>query len=312
MQRALACEAAGLADERISNSEGASASSHFGLTVYGNSNGFMGRSSGTRYGQSCVLIAGQGSTMQRDYWYDSRRVYGELETPEQTGAEAAKRTLARLGARQVKTAKVPVLFTAPVARSLLGNLVGAISGSALYRNASFLKDQAGEQIFPDWFQLAELPFLPRAMGSAAFDAEGVATRERNIIERGVLTGYVLSSYSGRRLGLETTGNAGGVHNLRPLGRELPFAQLLEEMDTGLVVTEVMGQGVSMVTGDYSRGAVGFWVEGGQLTHAVEEVTVAGNLRNMFTGIRALGDDRDDRGNIQSGSILVDGLTVAGS
>lgn len=312
MQRALACEAAGLADQRISNSEGGSASSHFGLTVYGNSHGFIGQSAGTRYGQSCVLIAGEGSTMQRDYWYDTHRVYEQLESPEDTGAEAARRTVARLGARQAGTARVPVLFQAPVARSLIGHLVGAISGTALYRNASFLKDQAGEQIFPDWFQLAELPFIPRAMGSAAFDAEGVATRERNIVEAGVLTGYVLSSYSARRLGLESTGNAGGVHNLRPSGRELPLEALLEEMGNGLLVTEFMGQGVSMVTGDYSRGATGFWVENGQLAYPVEEVTVAGNLKSMFASIRALGDDRDERNNIQTPSILVDGLTVAGS
>ncbi|NND44816.1 MAG: metalloprotease PmbA [Xanthomonadales bacterium] len=312
IERALACESAGLADKRIRNSEGASASCHFGLSVYGNTHGFVGRSAATRYGQSCILIAGEGSSMQRDYWYDSRRLHAELESPEQTGQEAARRTVARLGARQINTARVPVLFAAPVARSLLGNLVGAVSGTALYRNASFLKDQAGETIFPAWFDLEELPFIPRALGSAAFDAEGVATQERKLVDGGVLTGYVLSSYSARRLGLETTGNAGGVHNLRPSGREVPFDALLQEMDRGLLVTEFMGQGVSMVTGDYSRGASGFWVEDGAIAHPVEEVTVAGNLRNMFAAIRALGNDRDERGTIQSGSILVDGMTVAGS
>jgi PmbA protein len=312
MERALACEAAGLDDQRISNSEGATASSQVGLSVYGNSHGFVGRSAGTRFGQSCVLVAGKGETMQRDYWYDSRRAFDDLESPAQTGIEAARRTIARLGARQITTARLPVLFAPEVARSLFGQFSGAISGGALYRNASFLKDQAGEQLFPDWLNVAEMPFLKRGPGSAAFDADGVATRERNIVEQGVLTGYLLSTYSARRLGLETTGNAGGVHNLRPSGREQPLERIIAKMGSGLMVTEVMGQGVSMVTGDYSRGATGFWIENGEISHAVEEVTIAGNLKNMFAAILALGDDRDERGNIQSGSVLVDGMTVAGS
>ncbi|MBT8062389.1 MAG: metalloprotease PmbA [Gammaproteobacteria bacterium] len=312
IDRALECEAAGREDPRISNSEGASASSGLGLSVYGNSHGFMGRSSGTRYGQVCILIAGNGSGMQRDYWYDSRRSFDDLENPDVTGRKAAERTLARLDARQVKTGRMPVLFAPEVARGLLGHLVAAVSGGALYRNASFLRDSAGSQLFPQWLNLSEQPFIPRAAGSATFDAEGVQAVERNLVDQGVLTGYVLSSYSARRLGLESTGNAGGVHNLRQADAGEPLSSLIEDMGSGLLVTEVMGQGVSLVTGDYSRGASGFFVENGQIAYPVEEVTIAGNLRNMFSSVRALGDDLDDRANIACGSILVDGMTVAGS
>ncbi len=312
IERALECEAAGRADERISNSEGGSSSVHLGMSVYGNSNGFTGRSSGTQFGQSCVLIAGEGDSMQRDYWYDSRRCFADLEAPEYTGAEAARRTIRRLGASKIPTSKLAVLFAPEVARGLIGHFIGAISGGALYRNASFLKDTLGEQLFPDWLSISEHPFLRRAAGSSAFDAEGVATCGRDIIEQGNLTGYVLSSYSARRLGLETTGNAGGVHNLRLSGKEMPLQSLLRLMGDGLLVTEVMGQGVSTVTGDYSRGASGFRVEGGEITHPVEEVTIAGNLKNMFADFQALGDDRDDRSNIQSGSILLGEMTIAGS
>ncbi len=311
-QRALDCESAGLADKQISNSEGGSSSTSLGLSVYGNSNGFTGRSGATRFGQSCVLIAGVGKSMQRDYWYDSRRAFSDLESPAETGAEAARRTLARMGARKIKTCKLPVLFAPEVARGLMGHFIGAISGGALYRNASFLKDTLGQTLFPEWLSISEHPFLKRAVGSCAFDAEGVATRDRKIIDRGELTGYVLSSYSARRLGLETTGNSGGVHNLQVSGNELPFNSLLAEMGNGLLVTEVMGQGVSMVTGDYSRGASGFWVENGEIVYPVEEVTIAGNLRKIFAGISAIGKDVDDRSNIQTGSILVDGMTIAGS
>ena len=310
--RALECESAGLEDERINNSEGGSSSSDVGLSVYGNSNGFFGQSGGTRYGQSCVLIAGTGDSMQRDYWYDSRRAFEDLESPVDTGIKAAKRTVARLGSRQVSTCKLPVLFSPEVARGLIGHFVGAVSGGALYRNASFLKDTIGETLFPDWLQLAEHPFLKRAVGSSNFDAEGVATKERKLIEDGILTGYVLSSYSARRLEMETTGNAGGVHNLCISGGDKSIQELTGEVGTGLLVTEVMGQGVSMLTGDYSRGASGFWIENGEITHPVEEVTIAGNLRQMFQNIRGIGSDRDDRSNIQSGSILIDGMTIAGS
>lgn len=312
IERALAIEAAGREEALITNSEGANVSSSYGVSVYANTHGFLGRSSGTRHGQYCVLIAGQGEGMQRDYWYDSQRVPEELEDPAHTGHEAARRTVQRLNARKLKTCEAPVAFAPEVARSLLGHLLGAISGGALYRNASFLKDQLGTRLFPEWLGLVERPHLRRAQGSAAFDAEGVATSNRHIVRDGVLESYVLSSYSARRLGMETTGNAGGVHNLRIDAATTPLADLLTGMDTGLLVTEVMGQGVSMVTGDYSRGASGFWVEKGEIAHAVEEVTIAGNLKDIWQRIRAVGDDVDQRGNIQCGTIWVDRMTIAGS
>jgi PmbA protein len=312
IERALSCEGAGRADPRITNSEGAGVSTHAGVGVYGNSNGFVGVSSGTRYEQSCVLVAGEGDRMQRDYWYDSRRAFSDLEPAEETGRIAAQRTLSRLDARKVATGQFPVLFSAPVARGLVGHLINAVSGGSLYRNASFLKDAAGQQLFPDWLNMREKPFLLRGPGSASFDSEGVATRERDLVENGTLTGYVLSTYSARRLGLESTGNAGGIHNLELSGMGMGESDLLHAVGTGLLVTEVMGQGVSIVTGDYSRGASGFWVENGQIAGPVEEVTIAGNLRDMFKGIQALGDDVDHRGNVRTGSLLVGAMTVAGS
>jgi len=312
IERALACESAGRANPKINNSEGASFSAGLGLGVYGNSNGFIGRGAGTRFSQSCVLLAGAGEGMQRDYSYDSRRCFGDLEPPETTGSEAARRTVSRLGARQLSTAEMPILFAPDMAQSLVGHLVGAISGSALYRNASFLKDRAGDALFPSWVNIVERPLLPRGAGSASFDSEGVATRERRIIDSGTLTGYVLSSYSARRLGLETTGNAGGVRNvlLEPGGEGAE--DLVRHMKHGLYVTELMGQGVSMLTGDYSRGASGFLVQNGELTCPVEEVTIAGNLRDMFMDIIAAGTDIDTRGNILTGSVLIRKMMVAGA
>jgi PmbA protein len=312
IDRALACESAGRTNPQINNSEGASFNAGLGLGVYGNSNGFMGRSAGTRFSQSCVLLAGEGEGMQRDYSYDSRRCFSDLEPPETTGIEAARRTVGRLGARQLATAEMPVLFAPEVAQSLVGHLVGGISGSALYRNASFLKDRAGEALFPAWVNIIERPLLQRGAGSSSFDAEGVTTRERRIIDSGTLTGYVLSSYSARRLGLETTGNAGGVRNvlLEP-GGDGP-EDLLRQMRDGLYVTELMGQGANMVTGDYSRGASGFRVENGEITYPVEEVTIAGNLRDIFRNVVAAGTDIDTRGNIHTGSVLISRLMVAGA
>jgi PmbA protein len=312
IDRALACEASGLASSKINNSEGGSFSAGLGLGVYGNSSGFIGRSAGTRFSQSCVLLAGKGEGMQRDYSYDSRRCFGDLESPETTGAEAARRTLSRLGARQLATAEMPVLFAPDVAKGLVGHLVGAISGAALYRNASFLKDQAGEVLFPDWVNIIERPALLRGAGSASFDSEGVATKDRRIIDSGTLEGYVLSSYSARRLGLETTGNAGGVRNLllEPGGERRD--DLIRQMRDGLYVTDLMGQGVSMVTGDYSRGASGFRVENGEVTYPVEEVTIAGNLRDIFNNVVAAGEDIDTRGNTHAGSVLISKMMVAGA
>jgi len=311
IKRALACEAAGRADSRITNSEGASVNAGLGLTVYGNSNGFIGRSSGTRFGQTCILLAGKGDGMQRDYSFDSRRNLQDLETPAQTGAEAARRTIRRLNARQLPTGQMPVLFSPQVAKGLVGHLVGAISGSALYRNESFLKDKKGEQLFPRWLNICERPHLLRGAGSASFDGEGVVTRERKIIDSGVLQDYVLSSYSARRLGLQTTGNAGGVRNLllEPGGEDCD--DLIQGMQNGFYVTEVMGQGVRLVTGDYSRGASGFLVENGEISYPVEEVTIAGNLNEIFKNVVAVGSNIDDRGNIHSGPILISTMTVAG-
>jgi len=311
IERALACENAGRADPRISNSEGASFDAGLGLSVYGNSHGFVGRSSGTHYSQSCVLLAGSGDGMQRDYAWDGRRCIDDLEAVEETGAEAARRTLGRLGARPLPTATLPVLFAPRVATGLVGHLLRAISGSALIRNASFLKGRAGERIFPDWLRLAERPHLPRGASSAHFDHEGVATVERDIVDAGVLTGYALSSYTARRLGLETTGNAGGVRNLLlPPGGD-GAGDLLQSMGDGFYVTEVMGQGVNLVTGDYSRGAAGFLVRGGRIDHPVEEVTIAGNLADMFRDIVAAGEDIDTRGNVHCGGLLIRRMTVAG-
>jgi PmbA protein len=312
IERALRCESAGRSDDRIRNSEGAAFDAGLGMAVYGNSNGFVGRSAGTHYGQSCVLLAGQGDGMQRDYSYEGRRSLEDLEEPEKTGREAARRTVRRLGARRLGTAQMPVLFAPEVAKGLVGHLLGAISGPALYRNASFLRDQAGEALFPDWVNLRERPWLPRGANSAAFDGEGVATRERNIIEAGVLTGYALATYSARRLGLTSTGNSGGVRNLLLEPGGIDSDDLVAEMQDGLLVTEVMGQGVNLVTGDYSRGAAGFRVEQGEITHPVEEITIAGNLRDMFLRVSGAGRDIDTRGNVHCGHVLISTMMVAGS
>ena len=311
-RRALACEAAGLENPKVSNSDGASASSSFGLSVYANSNGFSGRRDGTRYSQHCILIAGEGDAMQRDYWYDSRRAFSDLESVEETGVEAARRTVNRLGARNIPTCEVPVLLAPEVARGLIGHLVSAISGAALYRKASFLQEAVGQKLFADWVKISERPFIPRGPASTSFDAEGVATIDRDVVSGGVLTGYVLDSYSARRLGMETTGNAGGTHNLVVNHGGYSAPELMKQMGTGLLVTDVMGQGVSIVTGDYSRGAAGFWVENGEIQFPVDEVTIAGNLKDMFMAIEAVGNDLDDRSSIQSGSILMGKMTVAGS
>jgi PmbA protein len=311
IERALACEAAGREFQKITNSEGASFDAGLGIGVYGNSHGFIGRSAGTHFSQSCVLIAGKGDAMQRDYSFDSRRSLADLEPAEETGREAARRTVRRLGARKIKTAQLPVLLAPEVAKSLVGNLVGAISGSALYRNASFLKDALGQQLFPTWVNLTEYPHMLRGAGSASFDGEGVATRDHCIVDAGVLKDYLLSSYSARRLGLKTTGNSGGVRNLllKPGGGT--GSNLMDGLASGLYVTEVMGQGVNLVTGDYSRGASGFAIKNGQLNHPVEEVTIAGNLRDMFLNIVAADSQLDTRGNIHAGEILLAGMMVAG-
>jgi PmbA protein len=313
IELAKSAESAALAfDSRINNSEGASVSTHQGLHVYGNTHGFVGGYPTTSHSLSCVVLAGTGDEMQRDYWYSSSRDWRELDEPEAIGREAARRTIARLEPRKLSTRRAPVLFVPEIARGLIGHFTAAIRGSSQYRESSFLLKSVGQQIFPKGFSIAERPHIPKAMGSAPFDDEGVATRDRELIADGVLTGYILSSYSARKLGLQTTGNAGGAHNLIVAATSsggLPA--MLRQLGTGLLVTELMGQGVNMVTGDYSRGAAGFWVERGEIQFPVAEITIAGNLREMFTGIAAVGDDIDTRGGIRVGSILLQEMTIAG-
>jgi PmbA protein len=309
---ALACESAGREDARIENSDGASVGSGESLSVYANSHGFSGTERGTQHTIGCALIAGRGDEMQRDGWYSTALSADDLEAPAAIGRRAAERAASRLQPRSIATGEVPVLFSAEIARSLVGHLLAAVSGGALYRKASFLVDSAGTQLFPDWFAIDELPFLPRGFRSAAFDSEGVATRESKLVADGVLQRYVLGSYSARKLGLQTTANAGGVHNLAVTANAGGFDDMLRGMGRGLLVTELMGQGVNPVTGDYSRGAAGFWVEDGVITHPVDGITIAGNLRRMFAAIEAVGSDVDPRSHIRTGSILVGRMTVAGT
>ncbi len=310
---ARACEAAGMAeDARITNSEGASVSTHRSKRLYGNTHGFLGGSAASSHSVSCVLIASDEQGMQRDYWYTWARDPADLGDLEAVGRRAGQRAVSRLGAAKVETCTAPVLFAADVARGLLGHFIGAVKGGSQYRKSSFLLNAAGEQIFPDWIQFQERPHIPRGAASASFDREGVATADRDLVADGVLSGYVLSSYSARRLGLETTANAGGIHNMLVSHGEEDLAGLMKTMDRGFLVTELMGQGVNPVTGDYSRGASGFWVENGEIVRPVEEVTIAGNLRDMYAGIQAVGSDVDRRGAIQTGSILLSPLTIAGS
>jgi len=304
-------EAARGFDQRISNSEGATVHTQNSLFVYGNSHGFIGGYPTTRHSLSCAVLAGSGDQMQRDYWYTSDRVPESLQTASDVGIKAAERTVARLGSRKIKTTECPVLFRADLATGLLRSFFGAIRGPALYRKASFLLDHLGEIIFPDWVIVDEDPLKPQGIASAPFDNEGVATAPRKLVDGGVLQGYVLDSYSARRLGMQTTANAGGVRNARIDSTGESFEELLRRLDTGLLVTELMGQGSNTVTGDYSRGAAGFWVEDGEIAYPVEEVTVAGNLRDMFQGLLAVGADNDIPGSIDTGSWLIDRMTVAG-
>ncbi len=309
---ALACEAAGRdADPRIANSDGASASTGESIGVYANSHGFLGRERDTHHSISCALIAGEGEDMQRDGWYSLALAREDLETPAAIGRRAAERTLARMQPRTLPTGTLPILFHAEVARSLFGHLLGAVSGSALYRGASFLLDSVGTHVLPDWCVVRERPFLMRGMRSSAFDAEGVATRESDLVRDGILQRYILGSYSARKLCLQSTGNAGGVFNLEVAANADGLDALVRDMGTGLLVTELMGQGVNAITGDYSRGAAGFYVENGEIAYAVDGITIAGNLREMLRGIEAIGSDVDLRSHLRVGSILVGRMTVAG-
>ena len=310
---ALSAESKGReADSRISNSDGAAVNTGASLATYANSHGFVGFERSTSHSISCSLIAGRDDGMQRDYWYSTALSADDLESAASVGKRAAERTLARLDPRPIRTGEFPVLFAPEMARSLIGHLLGAVSGGALYRRASFLLDCAGTRLFPDWFSIVEDPFIARGFRSAAFDAEGVATRKQDLVRDGILARYVLGSYSARKLGLSTTANAGGVHNLLVGSNASDCSALLRNMGSGLLVTELMGQGVNTITGDYSRGAAGFWVENGEIGHAVDEITIAGNLRSMFAAIEAVGADIDPRSHVSVGSILVGRMTVAGA
>ena len=308
------CEQAGRAvDPRIANSEGASVSSQRHTGIYGNSLGFLAGFSGTSHSVSCSLIAQAADQMQRDYWFTTARDPADLDAAESVGVTAGKRALARIGARKLSTRKAPVLFSPDMARGLYRHFIGAIRGPSQYRKASFLLNAAGEQIFPTFLQMHERPHIPKGLASAPFDDEGAATRDRELVQDGILQGYVLGSYSARRLGLTPTGNAGGVHNLivAAAGDSPGYDALLRRMGTGLLVTELMGQGVNGVTGDYSRGASGFWIEGGAIAYPVQEITIAGNLRDIYRNIVALGSDVDPRGSIRCGSVLIGEMTIAG-
>ena len=313
IEQALTCEAAAFdADARIKNADGTTLSTHQGCRVYGNSHGFIGGYASTRHSLSCVMIAEANGQMQRDYWYDVNRQGELLADPVSIGRRAAQRAASRLGARPVPTCEVPVLFSAELAGGLFGSFLGAISGGNLYRKSSFLEGAIGQELFPHWLTIDERPHLMRAMGSAAFDGDGLATYAKPFVEKGELVSYVLGTYAGRKLGLPSTANSGGVHNLFVTHGDEDQAALLRRMGRGLLVTELMGHGLNMVTGDYSRGAAGFWVENGEIQFAVQEVTIAGNMRDMFKQIVAVGNDLELRSNIRTGSVLIERMTVAGS
>ena len=307
------CEQAAFAvSPLIANSEGATVSIQEGQFVLANSLGFMGGYPSSRHYLSCSVIAGSGDAMQRNDWYSTSRNAGQIASPETIGDYAARRALSRLGARKIKTCKVPVLFEAPLAASLIGNFVHAASGGSLYRKSSFLVDCLGKKVFSGKVHISERPHLRGALASSLFDNDGIATRDRDVISDGVLQGYFLSTYTARKLGLATTGNAGGCHNLVVRPGKHDFKGLLKKMGRGLLVTELLGQGVNYVNGDYSRGAAGYWVEGGEIVHAVEEVTIAGNLRDMFRHVASVGNDVLVRGSKQVGSILIEQMKVAGN
>lgn len=313
VERALACEAAAFAtDPRVTKADGTTLNTHQGCRVYGNSHGFVGGYASTRHSLSCVMIAEGEGQMQRDYWYDVNRRGELLDSPESIGRHAALRAARRLGARPVPTTEVPVLFAPEIAVGLFGHFLAAISGGNLYRKSSFLEGTLGQRLFPEWLTLDERPLLRGALGSAAFDNDGLATYAKPFVENGKLVSYVLGTYSGRKLGLPSTANAGGVHNLFVTHGESDQAALIRQMGRGLLVTELMGQGVNLVTGDYSRGAGGYWVENGEIQFPVQEVTIAANLRDLFKGIVAIGNDIETRGNLHTGSVLVERMMVGGN
>ncbi|AMO80700.1 MAG: metalloprotease PmbA [Hafnia sp.] len=298
-------------DPRITNTEGGSFNSHYGIKVFGNSHGMLQSYSSSRHSLSSCVIAEHEGDMERDYAYTIARDINELKTPEWVGEECARRTLSRLAPRRLPTMEAPIMFAAEVATGLFGHLVGAISGSSVYRKSTFLLDSLGKQILPEWLTINEQPHLLKGMASTPFDSEGVRTVERNIVENGVLQTWLMTSYSARKLGMQSTGHAGGIHNWRIAGQGLGFEDMLKKMGTGFLVTELMGQGVSGVTGDYSRGAAGFWVENGEIQYPVSEVTIAGNLKDMWSNLVTMGDDIELRSNIQCGSALLEAMKIAG-
>ncbi|CCE25139.1 metalloprotease PmbA [Methylotuvimicrobium alcaliphilum] len=312
IELAIACEdAARSYSTEITNSEGATVTSHQGIRVLGNSLGFLKGAESSRHSISCAVLGQRGDSMQRDYWYSVARNPDLLEAVDSIGRKAAERTIRRLQGRSLSTRQCPVLYSAEVASSLFGSLIGAISGGNLYRKSSFLLNALDTRIFPEFVHIHEQPYMVGALGSAAFDAEGVKTRARDIVAEGILKDYVLSTYSAKKLGLASTGNAGGVHNLVVDSGTDDFTGMLKKLGTGLLVTELMGQGVKMVTGDYSRGAAGFWVENGEIQYPVEEITIAGNLKDMFKNLVAVGNDVDYRGNVRTGSVLIERMSIAG-
>ncbi len=305
-------EAAALAvDKRITNSEGATVSAYDTDFILANTRGFLTGFPNSKASIGCSVVAEDARGMQRDYWYTTHRDAGRLEGAESVGRTAGERAVRRLGGRRLSTMEVPVLFDANIASGLISHYVSAASGSSLYRKSSFLLDRLGTQVFSPVVEIFEDPWVPGELASSYYDAEGVATERRKVVDAGVLKGWYLSSHSARKLGLATTGNAGGNHNLMVKPGELDFDGLVKKMGRGLIVTELMGQGVNNVTGDYSRGASGFWVEGGEIRHPVEEITIAGNLIDMFKGIVAIGSDTTVRGSKHCGSILLDRMTIAG-
>jgi PmbA protein len=310
---AIAAEEKALAySNKIKQSDGASYDSHYGVKVYGNSHGLLASYASSRHSISCCVIGeGKNGEMERDYSYTVARHRDDLWSPELVGQQAAEKTISRLDAKKLKTGKVPVMFAADVATGLIGHLVMAISGGSLYRKSSFLLDKLGEKILPDWFNIAEKPHVLRALASSPFDSEGVFTQDRQIITDGVLSTYLLSSYAARKMKMTPTGHAGGIHNWYVQSTGQNFEQMLKALGTGLLVTEVMGQGVNAVTGDYSRGAAGFWVENGVIQYPVSEITIAGNLKDMFQQMVAVGSDVETRSQIQTGSILLESMKIAG-
>jgi len=312
IETARRCEQAAFeASPLVSNSEGASISTQQAHFVSANSLGFMGGYPTSRHYISCSVIAGEQDAMQRDDWYTTHRDASRLDDAAQVGRIAAERAISRLGGRKVKTGEFPIILEAPLAGGLLGSLVHAASGGALYRKSSFLIDQLGKKIMPDFIQIAERPHIPCGLGSASFDSDGVATKDRDVVTNGILQGYFLSTYTARKLGMQTTANAGGSHNLVIQPGELDLEGLMAKMGRGLLVTELLGHGINYVTGDYSRGAAGFWIEDGKIAYPVEEITIAGNLKAMLAGIVAVGNDVQVRGSKQTGSIMLDRMTVAG-